>query len=134
LNDREDQMEKIAAVARTFSPDSVYLNSASRPPADSSVAQAAPELMERLSAIFGTLIHAPAPQSPTAIEAFSPAALLRLVSRHPASLKQLAQQFNLPQERLLTELQKLEQQQLIELTEQEGALFALPIAVKKVDG
>ncbi|MDD2598798.1 MAG: radical SAM protein [Kiritimatiellae bacterium] len=132
LNDRVEQMEKIAAIARTFAPDSLYLNSASRPPADSCVTQATPELMDRISAIFGTLIQVPAPPAAARVQAFSPTAVLRLVSRHPASLKQLAQQFNLPQERIMAALQKLEQQQLIQLTEQGGELFALPIVTKNV--
>lgn len=131
LNDQEQQMEKIAALARSFAPDSVYLNSASRPPADSSVLQAAPELMTRLSALFGTLIQVPTLPASIAAQTYTPPAVLKLVSRHPASVEQLARQFNLPQATILAELQKLEQQQLIHLSEQEGELFALPIIVKK---
>jgi len=129
LNDTEPQMAKIAALARTFAPDSIYLNSAVRPPADGSVREAAPELLARLSAIFGTPARVTASPGAAAVQHCTPAEIVRLIARHPASLSQLAAQFNLPHDAILTVLKELERQQLIRLTLRHGELFATPAEI-----
>ncbi len=129
LNDTEEQMTKIAAIARTFAPDSIYLNSAVRPPADASVREAAPELMDRLNTLFGTPVRVTASPGGAAVQHCTPTELVRLIARHPASLSQLADQFNLPHDAILTVLKELEGQQLIRLTLRHGELFATPAEI-----
>jgi wyosine [tRNA(Phe)-imidazoG37] synthetase (radical SAM superfamily) len=127
INDKAEQMEKIAHIARSFSPDSVYLNSAVRPPADSTVKEASPDLIEKLSLVFGELAVKKIYTTNEAILEYSATALIELISRHPASLDQLAKQFNLSHDVMLNELKILEAQNRMQLTETNGKIFAMPI-------
>jgi len=126
INDKPEQMQKIATIARSFNPDSIYLNSAVRPPADSNVKEAPPALIEELSLIFDT----PTAHKPTVVKAaglqYHASTLVELISRHPASLNQLAEQFDMPHNAMRKELDLLKSKHLLKLSLIKGELFALP--------
>ena len=126
LNDKTEQMEEISGIVRSFAPDSVYLNSAVRPPADASVKEAPPDMIKRLSNIFGDLAVGTLSAAPSSTQRYSTSALTELISRHPTSLNQLAKQFDIPHDEMHKKLVELEQRKLIELSERNGNLFASP--------
>jgi len=82
LNDAPEQAERIAALARSFSPDGISLNTAVRPTADSRIAACPPERLAALKEIFGATASASGSQ--TAIpDTLSPEARTALALRHP---------------------------------------------------
>ncbi|MDD5706667.1 MAG: Maf family nucleotide pyrophosphatase [Kiritimatiellae bacterium] len=97
LNDLEWQADRIAALLRDVAPDRIQLNSAARPPADSSVRAVSPARLRELAQRF-----TPAAETPeAAINATSPPprdpelaeAVAALVRRHPADLGALCATF-----------------------------------------
>jgi len=126
LNDTTEQINKIASIARSFAPDSVYLNSAVRPPADSSVKAASPQLIQELSLLFGDLTLNRINAANDTCLPYSPNTLIELITRHPSSLDQLAEQFKLPLDEMHNELRMLERKQLLQLSSVNDKLFAMP--------
>lgn len=53
VNDQPEQVQRIAALAQTFQPDTIALNTAVRPPADGTVTACPPERLRELTALFG---------------------------------------------------------------------------------
>ena len=93
LNDATEQVQRIAELARRFSPDTVSLNTAVRPPAEHSVHASSPQRMEALRALFGPAAQEMGAEPPREALALSEEALVALVSRHPVSLRSLAATF-----------------------------------------
>ena len=82
VNDTPGQASRIAALAHTFRPDSISLNTAVRPTADPRVTACPPERLAELQAIFGATATPSGPQ--TAIpDTLSPAEKIALAQRHP---------------------------------------------------
>ena len=126
INDRPDQAEKIAKLAASFSPDSITLNTAVRPPADSSVKACPPEVIETLLPLFGPHAHAGGKEPPIVVQPLSEEALVGLVDRHPVSLGVLAHTFSKPEKEMRALLERLAAGKRIQLFSREGELFAGP--------
>ena len=132
INDATEQALRIAELAATFSPDSVSLNTAVRPPADSSVAACPPERMSALKALFGPAAQESGPEPSTAPSAFSEETLIALVSRHPVSLAALAAMFHKTEAEMRPLLETLARQHRLNLFESQNVLFAdAPTAVRQ---
>lgn len=126
INDTPQQMERIAEVAQSFSPDSIFLNSAVRPPAESSVQQVHPAVIDELTALFGRAAEGRECKPDLKKLPYSDDAVVKLTARHPATINQLAKQFNISHESLLMNLKKLENEGSVALQIKEGETFVLP--------
>jgi len=130
VNDRPEQMARIARLAQSFRPDVIQLNTLDRPPADASLQLCPPATLAQLATLFtpaAEIPHAAAHGTPpphaTAPDADAIAAL---VLRHPSSVEQLAAQSGRSVEETLTTLKTLAAQQRIRLTRRDGTWLASP--------
>lgn len=128
VNDRDDQAERIAALARSCSPDTVTLNTAVRPPADPAVTACPAERMRTLAALFGPAAHVSGTEPPTVSLTFSDDALIALANRHPVSLQTLADAFHKSESELRARVETLAGQNRLRLFESGGLPFAGPPA------
>ncbi|MEI8242718.1 MAG: radical SAM protein [bacterium] len=128
INDRPEQMRRLARLAQSFQPDVIDLNTLDRPAADARVQVCPPETLEQLAPLF-----TPAAHIPRALPAGTPApfvdtpdsdAIAALVRRHPSSADQLARQSGITAEATLATLKSLAAQQRIRLTRRDGTWFA----------
>lgn len=126
LNDETEQAQRIAALAATFSPDSITLNTAVRPPADSGVTPCPPERLHALSALFGPAAHEGGAEPQSAALELSDEALTALVSRHPVSLAALAATFRKSEAEMRAVLAPLARQRRLRLFDAQGVPFAGP--------
>lgn len=96
LNDEDDQVQRIAELARRIRPDHIHLNTAVRPPADAAVKSVSPERLARLAAGFAPVAEVIASVPPAAGASGGHAVgdlaerLCALIDRHPASSADLA--------------------------------------------
>jgi len=109
LNARQDAVRRIAALAATFAPDRIHLNTVARPPAEPSVR---PVAVRRLRALAGLLtpaaeVAAERPASCAAGGAADGAAILALLRRHPATEHAIAQSFGATPREVGKQLQAL---------------------------
>ena len=123
VNDRDDQAGKIAALTASFAPDSVTLNTAVRPPADSSITPCSQERLEALLPLFGPHAHIGGKEPQNVTMKFSQEALVGLVERHPVSLSSLAATFEKTEDELRALLQPLLERGDIRLFPAVGRLF-----------
>jgi wyosine [tRNA(Phe)-imidazoG37] synthetase (radical SAM superfamily) len=126
LNDAPAQAQRIADLAQSFSPDTVTLNTAVRPPADSGVTACPPEQVRALAALFGPAAQESGVEPAIAPAALTEEALTALVSRHPVSLHALAATFRKNDDDMRAFLEPLARRQLLRLFESQGQLFAGP--------
>jgi wyosine [tRNA(Phe)-imidazoG37] synthetase (radical SAM superfamily) len=127
LNDTPEQAQRIAKLAHSFSPDSITLNTAVRPPADSHVTACPPEQLHALTACFGPAAQEGGAEPVTAPVELTEEALIALVSRHPVSLKVLANTFQKSESDMRTFLAALAQRNRLRLFESQGLFFAGPV-------
>lgn len=125
INDTPGQMRRIASIAESFAPDSVFLNSAVRPPADASVRQVPEQQLKALSQLFGERAREIPAIAFNGGVPYSDDTLLQLVSRHPASINQLAQQFNISHDMLKERLAGLEKQRRLTLQKRDDETFVV---------
>ena len=123
VNDRDDQAAKIAALVASFAPDSVTLNTAVRPPADSSINPCPPERLEALLPLFGPHTHIGGKEPQNVRIKFTQEALIGLVERHPVSLSSLATTFEKTEDEFRALLQPLIAHGDIRLFPAVGRLF-----------
>ena len=123
LNDRDDQVRRIAELARGFAPDAITLNTAVRPPADSEVTACPPERLHALNALFGTAARESGTEPSRASGELSAAALIALVERHPMALGVLAATFGRSDDDLRAFIEPLARQGRLRLFESHGTLF-----------
>lgn len=126
INDTPEQVRRIAAVAATFNPDTVMLNTAVRPPADRSVARCPQERMRLLARQFTPVAQAADDEPPASLPDLTPDALTELVSRHPASLKFLAAGFKKPEHELRALVDALAGDRKLRVAEHQGELWVFP--------
>lgn len=129
VNDAPGQAARIAALAATFAPDVVTLNTAVRPPADGTVTACPPERLRALAAFFGPAAQRAndaAPSAPVASTLLTDDALAALVSRHPVSVEALAASHGLPVTDMLARLHALSEQGRLRLFDTNGTPFAGP--------
>lgn len=123
LNDRDDQVRRIAELARGFAPDAITLNTAVRPPADSAVTACPPERLHALNALFGTAARESGTEPSRASGELSGEALIALVERHPMALGALAATFGRGSDDLRAFIEPLARQGRLRLFESQGTLF-----------
>jgi len=126
VNDAPEQAARIAALAATFAPDVVALNTAVRPPADGTVAACPPERLRALAALFGPAAHESGNEPAVAPAVLTDDALAALVSRHPVSVDALAASHGLPVSDMLTRLRALAEQGRLRLFDAADTSFAGP--------
>jgi len=119
VNDSEESMQKIAALAKTFSPDRITLNTAVRPPAENWVTVCPPERLATLAKLFSPRAEIPKALKLTNSLVVETAAEKRdirvlkaqifdLLKRHPARVEDVADTFNMTRGQTLAVLRKLE--------------------------
>jgi len=123
INDRDDQVRRIAELARGFAPDAITLNTAVRPPADSEVTTCPPERLHALNALFGTAARESGAEPSRASGELSGEALIALVERHPLALSTLAATFGRSDDDLRAFIEPLVRQGRLRLFESQGTLF-----------
>ena len=130
INDRPEQMTRIARLAKSFQPDVIDLNTLDRPSADPGVQVCPPETLAALAPLFTPVAQVPQALPPGTLAPFVMApdadAIAALVRRHPSSVDQLAAQCGRPQEAILATLKSLAAQQCIHLIRRDGTWFASP--------
>jgi len=126
FNDAPEQAERIAALAATFGPDIVTLNTAVRPPADAGVKACPPEQLHALAALFGPAAREGGAEPAVAAAASTDEGLVALVSRHPISLGTLAATLRKPASEIRAHLDRLAARGLLRLFDSQGTLFAGP--------
>ena len=127
INDTEEQAQRISDLAQSFNPDAITLNTAVRPPADSSVTVCPPEQLHTLTALFGPAAHEGGAEPKTATAELTESALIALVSRHPVSITSLAATFHKTEREMRAFLEPLACRQRLRLFESQKALFAGPL-------
>ena len=123
INDTPSQMRRIAAIAQSFAPDSIFLNTAVRPPASAAVQAASPMVIAELTALFGEVATRSPLSTITAQLPYSDEQVIRLTARHPTSINQLAGQFNISEDRLHLELTRMKREGVIAFQELNGEVF-----------
>lgn len=93
INDAPEQLNRVLELLAPLRPDTVTVNSAERPPADSSVQEVPAEELVHLRRLFSTVAKTCQAQQPVATEPYSEEALLALARRHPLSPEQFARYF-----------------------------------------
>ena len=126
INDTDEQAQRIAALAQSFSPDSITLNTAVRPPADGDVRACPAERLQALAALFGPHAQVSGAEPQTAPVEMSEAAIIALVSRHPVSLHALATTFQKSDAEMRTALLPLAKRHSLRLFESGNTFFAGP--------
>ena len=109
VNSEISNVRKIAEVVQSINPDRIDINTAVRPPADSSVKAASEEHLRAVAELFGPTASVTATFQKHGFQSLeiSEEALLGLIRRHPATCVQLAQEFNLPPEKMYKTLKGL---------------------------
>ena len=109
VNSQFSNVQQIAEVVRSISPDRIDINTAVRPPAIEGIAASTPEHLHALAELFGPKAEVVASFKTQGFEALeiSEEALLGLVKRHPATCKQLARDFNLPEDKVFRTLKHM---------------------------
>lgn len=123
INDHPEQMRRIARLASTFAPDSIFLNTAVRPPADCSVRQAQEATMRQLTELFGAAATTPVVTPEVSKLTYSDEAVVKLTARHPTSINQLEKQFDISYDDLSQRLKKLESEGVIALLLKDSQTF-----------
>jgi wyosine [tRNA(Phe)-imidazoG37] synthetase (radical SAM superfamily) len=130
VNDRPEQMARIARLLLGIRPDVVDLNTVDRPPADDGVQVCPPETLATLAALFTPQAHVPQAlppgKQPPFVDTPDADAIFALVRRHPASVEQLCRQSGRSAEAILGTLKSLAAQGRIRLVKRDGVWFASP--------
>ena len=109
INSQVSNVQRIAEVVRSIHPDRIDINTAVRPPAVEGVAPASEEHLKVLADIFGekASVTATFKKQGFASMEISQEAMLGLIKRHPATCEQLADEFNLPEDRMYSMLRQM---------------------------
>jgi len=121
LNSRPEQIARIAALAREFSPDRIHLNTTIRPPAEPAAKPVTRMQLLELAEMFQPRAEVIAEFS-TSCQAHTPfdeESILSLVRRHPCTRQQIADAFGLPEHETATLLARLERKGRLQ-TERHG--------------
>ncbi len=123
LNDSDDQVRRIAELARGFAPDAITLNTAVRPPSDSEVTACPPERLHALNTLFGVAARESGTEPSHTSGELNEETLIALVERHPMALAVLAATFGRGCDELHTFIKPLAHQSRLRLFESQGTLF-----------
>lgn len=105
INDAPEQLDRIQALAAEIAPDTVTVNSAARPPAESCVKAVPPEALAALQARFAE-VAAARTRAAAGTAVYSEAALLELARRHPLTPQQFADHFGVSVEVIRSALRR----------------------------
>jgi wyosine [tRNA(Phe)-imidazoG37] synthetase (radical SAM superfamily) len=125
MNSTPSAIRKIAALAETVQPDRIDLNTAVRPPADSHVQAVSADVLTELATLFSPPAQITASfkaQASPSLE-ISPAAVLSLIQRHPATAAQLALDYNIPESDVLEILDGMVAAGSLECEERDAAFY-----------
>ena len=125
MNSAPSEIRKIAALAETVQPDRIDLNTAVRPPADSQIQAVSAEVLAELAVRFNPPAQITASfkaQASPALEV-SPAAVLSLIQRHPATASHLASDYNMPVNEVRELLDGLVAAGSLECEERDGEVY-----------
>lgn len=106
INDAPAQLDRILALAESLRPDTVTVNSAVRPPAESCVRPVPAEEMAHLRRLFATVAAERHAADSAFAEPYTEAALLALARRHPLTPAQFARYFAVPEATIVEALQR----------------------------
>jgi wyosine [tRNA(Phe)-imidazoG37] synthetase (radical SAM superfamily) len=107
MNDDTEALDKVARLMTPLRPDTVTVNHAERPPAESSVAPLSADALAHLKAFFGMIATSQAATQSAPPQPFSEAALLALARRHPLTPIQFSRYFGVPESQIIAVLQKV---------------------------
>lgn len=106
LNDSPEALSRVHQLMAPLRPDTVTVNSAERPPADSCVRAVPVEQLAHLRSFFGTVACAQQAAQPSEPQPYSDDALLALARRHPLTPAQFARYFGVPEAQITATLQR----------------------------
>ncbi|HEY5653924.1 MAG TPA: radical SAM protein [Pontiella sp.] len=127
VNSAADDVRRMAAVVHSINPDRIDINTAVRPPAESSVRPSSKEDLQQLAELFGPKAVVTASfknQGVTALD-LSEDLLLGLIRRHPSSCSQLAKEYGQPEEVVARMLEKMKASDLLLSELRGGDLYYL---------
>ena len=124
MNDAPEQLARVYKLLEALKPDTVTVNSAARPPADSCVRVVPEEDLAHLKAYFGTLANDRQSETRGAGMPYSESALQALARRHPLTPAQFARYFNVSETQIREALERLA------LTDPYAARALLPLDLK----
>lgn len=106
VNSQFSDVRKIAEVVNSINPDRIDINTAVRPPAESSVRPSSAEHLQAIAELFGPNASVTAAFKKQGFQSLdiSEEALVGLIKRHPATCSQLAGEFNLPEDKMFKTL------------------------------
>lgn len=109
VNSLVSQVRKIAEVVQSIHPDRIDINTAVRPPAVAGVSAASEGHLKVLAGLFGekASVTATFKKKGFASMEISEKVLLGLIQRHPATCGQLADEFNLPEDKMYKTLKAM---------------------------
>jgi wyosine [tRNA(Phe)-imidazoG37] synthetase (radical SAM superfamily) len=122
VNSKVSQVQQIAGLVKSINPDRIDINTVIRPPAVEGVAPASEGHLKALAELFGDRAYVTSTfkkQGFASIE-ISEERLLGLIKRHPATCRQLADEFNLPEDQMLKTLSEMVARDLL-LSEARGS-------------
>lgn len=127
VNDSQEQVRKIAELARELQPDSIDVNTVARPPADAAAMPVPPERLEELAKLLGPRARVIAPRTAAAGKTqVSPQDILAMVGRHPCTLEDLSAGLGAdPKQVSRLVMQLVEQGQLSEKRQNGGSFFVV---------
>lgn len=107
MNDTPEQLDQVYRLMEALRPDTVTVNSAARPPAESCVKSVPEATMSHLRTFFGKLASERHATLSAAPQPYSEEALLALARRHPLTPAQFARTFGVSETTITQALQRL---------------------------
>ncbi|MDH3981654.1 MAG: radical SAM protein, partial [Kiritimatiellaceae bacterium] len=109
VNSAVSNVRKMVEVVNSINPDRIDINTAVRPPAESSVKAMPESELRAIAELFGEKASVTASFKMPAVQLLdvSEEVLLGLIKRHPASCGQLANDFNIPENKMLNALNRM---------------------------
>ena len=126
LNDQPEQLERLKSAMDLILPDRIHLNTVVRPPAVESARPIPPERMAAIAAYFGSdcevIAECPGSEPRPSGEALA-ARLAEIVTRHPATLSELAVTLGASPDLVATGIAELMAKGVIETQLHRGRLY-----------
>jgi wyosine [tRNA(Phe)-imidazoG37] synthetase (radical SAM superfamily) len=125
INSHPSQVRKISEAVSAIHPDRVDINTVIRPPAVEGVAAVPEDHLKELAQLFGekaSVTPAFRKQGFASMDV-SEEAVLGLISRHPATCGQLAEEYNLPEDLMLKTLAEMMKSGLLLSEKREGETY-----------
>lgn len=130
INDAPEQVARIAALATSFSPDVIQLNTVVRPPADGGAAAVAGETVDELAGLFTPQAEPVRPRAVGALPGDAQAGdmILAMVRRHPCTVREVSDMSGMSREDTDTCLSDLEARELVRFERRGAETYVTQIA------